>query len=192
MKIDFLTTEYHECFSQMRYYESLQVKILNLSILLLSLFISIVWFSENLSSWDTHTLIVLGSFLLATFNVVSLSIVLKVRIYFVICARQVNTIRKFLLESEAPEFLPLNKMYVSENFPIFKGASYHSFIAYALVLFIAVYISIGTSFILNPLNPWWLEICVFLLVIVCGVIWVCIYWKHKDGKSADKTIHKQS
>lgn len=97
MKTDFLIAEFQECFDQMRYYDTVQTKMFNLSLVLASIFATALgaiaqvdktYFIQNLG-----LVIQFSSLFLLIFNVISLAIVLRNRVYFVFCARQINTIR---------------------------------------------------------------------------------------------------
>lgn len=198
MKTDFLIAEFQECFAQMRYYDTVQTKMFNLSLLLASIFVTALWaiaqvdrtyFVQNLG-----LVIQFSSLFLLIFNVISLTIVLRNRVYFVFCTRQMNTIRWFLIRKEVPSFLPKNQMYLSENFSMYKPFNVHSLIAYIFVLFIAGCVWLIVSFspqhtTLLDRNLWtvWTTIFSFLL----GIFFIPLFFSWHDKQSSDKVIHNK-
>lgn len=116
---------------------------------------------------------------------------LQNRLYFVYMARQLNAIRGYLMQTEAPQF-ENNQLYTSTDFPALKPFSVHTFqlLGAALIssLFAGLSIyAIGPVFgfkprILMGLGAW-------LLILAAEVAGGMKYLSALGRKTADKAIH---
>ncbi len=123
---DFLYKEYEECFAQLRFYDERQLSLLKFSITISSSFATGVFAlykifgADGLFFWLAVSLICgvvcLGLFL------IFISMVQN-RLYYIYPARQINALRKFLIEAESEKFLAHNQMYLKTNFSAFKWRS---------------------------------------------------------------------
>ena len=122
----FLLKEYEECFAQLRFYDDRQLSLLKFSIAVSS---SV---AAGISALYRIFKIADGFFWLSVAlicGVVSVGLFLifvsmiQNRLYYIYPTRQVNALRKFLIESENREFLKHNQMYVKTDFSAFKWRS---------------------------------------------------------------------
>ncbi len=135
---EFLKIEYEQCLKLIVYYDERHQSLVKYAAGLSSGVPSILLAIWNLGGganqyfWQFATLIsgVTAISLLSIFTVLT-----QTRLYFVYPARQVNAIRKLLLQSIVPEFSE-NQMYTDTNFNAFKWFSTQT----VLNLFVALQI----------------------------------------------------
>ncbi len=190
----FLYKEYEECFTQLRFYDERQMGLVNFVLTLSSTAATLVFGFYKIFEKD------ISKFLLAQ-NILSLIIYISTtviiagmiqnRIYFTICAKQINAIRKYMLKTEVPDFKE-NQMYVSTNFRVFKFFSVQTLMILGVLVISVIYLGsfifslceiIGIS---NSLGKAFRFSFIFMGLKLCMVI---LYFKIKSQSSADKAIH---
>ena len=124
----FLKVEYESCLGLIKYYDERHLSLVKFTTGISSSAISLVFGFYALGAsvqnhfWSFAAVLtgVAGLGLLAVFVAM-----IQNRLYFVYPARQVNAIRKVMLQKVASEFTD-NQMYISSDFPAFKFLSLHA------------------------------------------------------------------
>ena len=193
----FLHTEYQMCFEQLRYYDTRQEEILKYLITLTSAVATAQFAVFKIFETPTTGFFSAQSFLSIVVFVGSILLYLMMlqnRLYFVFVARQINAIRKYMLKTEAVEFME-NQMPTSISFSAFKRSSVHT-----LQLIGAAFISslfagasvFGLFHVLQFPYVYTAFVLVFLGVGTSEAIGGALYLKNESAKSADEAIHGQS
>lgn len=200
MSSDFLINEYNMCFDQMKHYDDMQLDILKFSIGLSStIFTALLAIYKLSSSHNSYSWAIISAICLAT----SLGIFLlswkmvKNRLYFVFPARQVNAIRKYLIQKEEPNFMEFNKMYLSVDFSAAKLLSTHMIMIFGTNILSGIFVSAG----LISLSAYFYSVStrsvligglIAFLLILSNQIAILIYLTLKSHKSGDEAVHNKN
>jgi hypothetical protein len=113
------------------------------------------------------------------------------RIYFTFAAKQINAIRKYLLENEAPYFKE-NQMYTSTGFSAFKFFSIQTLMIFGVLSISVIFWgSFVFSFceVFDLCNSLGKAILWSIVLMVIKVLTIVCYLKTKGKSNADKAIH---
>ncbi|MCK5581754.1 MAG: hypothetical protein KAJ18_10845 [Candidatus Omnitrophica bacterium] len=196
---EFLYKEYEECFAQLRFYDERQLSLLKFSITISSsvsagiLALHGIFGAVDGVFWLAVSLICgvvcLGLFL------VFVSMVQN-RLYYIYPVRQVNSLRKFLIESESKDFLAKNQMYLNTDFSAFKWRSTQTLMIGGVALLVS-------SFAGFAIFSYWefLQIDVIKAVIsgvLIGMVFLVVstlvagrYLINSSNLGADKSVHEK-
>ena len=192
----FLHKEYELCFEQLRFYDERQTNLLKYLFTLTSTVAAAQFALYKLFNSPTYEFFLCLAFLsivVATGSLLIFLSMLQNRLYFVFMARQINAIRGYLMEHEAPRFKE-NQLYTKTDFSAIKPFSVHTYklvgAAFITALFAgsssyAIFQLIGNS------SKWCsvtiLSLCIFLGLAIGGYF----YLKIQGAKSADQAIHHE-
>jgi hypothetical protein len=189
---DYLYKEYELCFNQLQYYDSRQVDLLNVSVTgaLFALYKFLhgtnqLYFQCQMT---VSVVVFVGSVLLFFAMVQN-------RLYFVFTARQINSIRGYLITNEVLGFTNMNRMYLDKDLPAVQIRSVHMLLlagaAFLAGVFVASFVFALMRLTENYPASWWLSVVVFILVEVV-LIQSAIRYLNSQGKlDADKAIAEQ-
>ncbi len=193
----FLLKEYEMCYEQLRFYDSRNSSLLRYLFTLTSAVATAQFAIYKINKSFDDFFFVCQAFLSVVVLIASILLymmMLQNRLYFVFIARQINAIRKFLLENSSPEFTE-NQLYTSTNFPALKPRSVHTFQLIGASSLCGLY---SGSFIFSIVNS--TQICnssLLISTIVSLVVTLVFslggagYLSKMGNKSADKAIHGQ-
>jgi len=192
----FLKVEYQACFEQLRYYDTRQDDLLKYLFTLSSGVATAQFAVFKLYGTPTPAFFATQSFLSAVVFLASALLFLAMlqnRLYFVFTARQLNAIRKHMLETEATS-LTQNQLYTSTSFSAFKLRSVHTFQLVG-VAFISSLFAAASTYGLARLADFsccalWATVA-FVVVGITEVISGALYLKGASEKTADEAIHRR-
>ncbi len=194
MPSEFLLKEYDLCFEQLRFYDTRQEELLKHMFTLTSAAAAAQFaVLQFLGKTSAVFFSAQGFFCLVVFITTLLMylMMLQNRLYFVFVTRQLNAVRKHLLETDAPEFCD-NRMWLTSDFPAFKWGSIHSFqMAGAVIissLFAAAFafgclraVSCGCAYVIASI--------VLVVVAITEAIGGVLHLKRMGSRSADEATH---
>lgn len=197
--VDFLLKEYEECYKQIRFYDERMERLIKyLFMVSYASLIGIYYIFKsnninysNFNTFNNNVLMILVlisvfDFLFSVFVLLSL---IKNRIYFVIVAKQMNSIRNYFI-SKIEDFS--NQMYISTNIEIFKFTSIHSLKLFGVFLFTIFYFIIFTASVYY-LNNQKIDITKLTFYtsffVLINFYLFYFYTKSLQDKSADKIVH---
>lgn len=195
MASEFLHKEYQLCFEQLRFYDTRHSDLLKYSFTLTTSIAAAQFAVYKVLGAANYGFYASQAFLSTIVFVATLLLflgMLQNRLYFVIVARQINAIRKYMLLTEAEGFKD-NQLYISTNFPVLKISSIHTFqlIGTALIssLFAgsAVY---GLGTVLNCQVSAELSGLVIFIVGAAEFVGGFLFLKAAGKKTADEAVHK--
>lgn len=196
MGSEFLYKEYELNYEQLRFYDSRQSNIFQYLFTLTASvaaaqFTLYKFFTEPTQVfYQCHLFLSVIVFLATLLLFLSM---LQNRIYFVITAKQLNAIRKHLLENESPEF-ENNQLYISTDFPAVKLCSVHTLQLIGAVLISSLFAGSSMYALLPAINlQASLGGAILVFIIVAGIEISCgfTYLDNQGKKTADKAIHKK-
>lgn len=195
---DFLLSEYQECFNHMRHYDSIEIDFIKFSF---SGYIALIGGSFALMQYlkeNPQGNLYIATVLLLGFlgGLILLAFAVRNRAYYVIVARQVNTIRKYFLEKSDLDFIKYNKCYLNESKPQnFNLKSTYTFLISLLIIFNTVILSgamlVFTKHILTGTFGWphfLIGIVVIIVSIFLQFKFSIDYLRKRDSKTADEAI----
>jgi hypothetical protein len=194
MRQDFLLKEYELCFEQLRFYDNKHSDILKFLFTLTSAVATAQFAIYKFFKAPTQGFFLCQTFLSSIVFVASALLFLAMlqnRLYFVFVTRQINAIRKFLLETEAREFKD-NQLYTSTDFPALKPFSVHTLQLLGAALISSLFAAVSAYSIYPAFDRprcWWFAIAAFLLVSLFELIGGITYLALLGKKTADKAIH---
>lgn len=190
---EFVKIEYDKCLDLLRYYDGRQLALMQFVVVLSGAVPSVIFgvygISKTLSSEFWAFVAIISGFTTAGLLTVFFAM-LQNRLYFVFPARQVNALRKVMLEENKASFTN-NQMYIDSSFSAFKWMSVHSFI----ILFTAIQIGMmfGISFFAAQMHYQLEEL---RYAVLSGIVMALIlfgfsgwYLRTKGQISADKAVH---
>jgi len=193
----FLLKEYEFCFDQLRFYDNRQLGLMKYLLGLTSAVATAQFAIYKFLEAPTQGFFMCQSFLSFIVFVASVLLYLSMlqnRLYFVFTIKQINAIRKFLLETEAPAFKN-NQLYTSTNFPSLKPFSVHTFqligASFISSLFSALIVYSFCSAV-NEHNYISLSIVTFFFVSFVEIAGGMLYLILIGKKPADEAIHGKS
>lgn len=191
--VKFLIAEYNQSFEQMRHYNKMQSNLISFSLsgymAILSLACAIY---EFVKSYDFKIRILsllliissfMGGFLLLLF--------IRNRLYYVIVARQINSLRNYFLNNSKLNYIDYNKLYLSPDNPKnYNIWSTDSIFIYSISFINSLLFASGI-FIFFLRNKKWGWFGFIVLILIHSLIYLLIVIKqliNKDDKSADENI----
>lgn len=196
MPSEFLLKEYDLCFEQLRFYDTRQEELLKYLFTLTSATATAQFAVLQFLGKPTMTFFAAQGFLFLVVFTASLLLYLMMlqnRLYFVFIARQINAIRKHMLQTDAAEFVE-NQLYTSTSFSAFKWSSVHSFQMLGAVMISSLFAAVSIFGILHVVNGSYVLLStslIWLVVIVTEVIGGAIYLKNASAKDADAAVHRK-
>jgi hypothetical protein len=194
MPSEFLLKEYDLCFEQLRFYDNRQEGLLKYLFTLTSATAAAQFAVLQFLGEPTNAFFAAQGFLFFVVFTASLLLFLMMlqnRLYFVFIARQINAIRKYMLETDAIAFAS-NQLYTSTSFSAFKWSSVHSFQMLGAALISSLFAAVSTFGILHVLNvpcEFMLSVLVGLAVVLTEVVGGAAYLKSGSSKDADSVTH---
>ena len=192
---EFLKTEYEQCLSLVKFYDERHISLLKFTVVIGSGVVSIILgvhrFSGDPSETDWRFISLLTGVTTLTLLTIFLAMIQN-RLYFVYPARQVNAIRKAMMERLKPDFQD-NQMYTSTTFSAFKWLSsqtlMNAFVAILIGVFAGLsYFSLVVNHVGSPervvSSVALAGVSAFSLLIVSG-----LYLSAMSAKPADESIH---
>ena len=195
MPSEFLLKEYDLCFEQLRFYDTRQEELLKYLFTMTSAIAAAQFAVLQFLGKPTQTFFAAQGFLSFVVFIASLLLYLMIlqnRLYFVFIARQINAIRKYMLQTDAAAFME-NQLYTSTSFSAFKWMSVHSFQILGAAMISSLFAAVSTFGILHAVEVSCTlisTVLVWLVVIVSEVIGGAIYLKRKSAKDADTAVHR--
>lgn len=189
----FLYKEYEECFKQLRFYDERQSNFIKYVTTISSLTGTILlgfmkYFEDDMSLFLIFQSII--SFIVFICLIFILLSMIQNRLYFTFVARQINAIRKYLLENESSTFKD-NQMYLSTDFSAFKLLSVQTLMIFGVSFVSSIYISSSAFSLLTlieKVNYIYLFIF-FILILLCQILFSYKYLIKNSEKKADEAIH---
>jgi hypothetical protein len=194
MANEYLMKEYELNFEQLRFYDdkySNTLKYLYTLSSAVSTALFAVYKLPNFSSQDFFGCQLFLSIVVFVATLLLYLTMIQNRLYFVFTARQLNAIRKFLMDNAAGTFKN-NQLYISTNFSALKPSSVHTFqlIGAALISSLFAGISayaISPAFGQKPCIA--AAILIFILIALVEIFGGFWYLVANSKKSADQAIH---
>jgi hypothetical protein len=194
---DFLKIEYERCLDLAKFYDERQFSLLKVTAALSSGVISALTAIHALGDPFTAAFWHLAAFVsgITSLGLAALFVgMLQTRLYFIYPVRQVNAIRKHLLNKAAGGFND-NQMYLDTSFPAFKMGSAHS----VMIGLAALQVSTFLAFVIFAVAITYLELLITtllcLVVAVLGAILLFAgaagYLRERGTLPADSGIHNQ-
>lgn len=193
---EFLYKEYELNYDQLRFYDSRQSSIfqylftLTSSVAAAQFALYRFFQSPTLSFFKCHLFLSVVVFIATSLLLLSM---LQNRLYFVFTARQLNAIRKYLLEKEVPGFRD-NQLYTSTTFPAIKRSSVHTFQLIGASLISSMFAA-SSMYALLPsfgqqASVGW-SIFIFAIILLAEILLGYTYLYQQGKKTADKAIHEK-
>lgn len=194
MASEFLLKEYDLCFEQLRFYDTRQEGLLKYLFTLTSATAAAQFAVLQFLGSPTDTFFAAQGFLFLVVFTASLLLYLMMlqnRLYFIFIARQINAIRKHMLETDAVAFAE-NQLYTSTSFSAFKWASVHTLQMLGAAMISSLFAAVSIYGILHFLKaPCAMisAILVLMAVLVTEVVGGAAYLKNASAKDADAGVH---
>lgn len=196
MADNFLNKEYELSYEQLRYYDDRHTNMMKYLFTLTSSVATAQFAIYKLTQGFTQGFFAFQAFLSAVVFIATVLLylaMLRNRLYFVYMVRQVNAIRKYLLETEAKEFQN-NQLYTATDVPALKLLSVHTFQMLGAAILSSLFAGILT-YSINPAfgkdSSFTVSYIVFVVVVIIEVVGGILYLSSIKGKSADQAIHGQ-
>jgi len=197
MANEYLLKEYELCFEQLRFYDTRQESLLKYSLSLTSAVATAQFGIYQLLHGATAAFfrcsaILSGLVFVAT--ALLFLMMLQNRLYFVYVARQINAIRRYLMEVAAEGFKN-NQMYTSTDFPALKPLSLQTLQILGAALISSGFAGASASAIRpafggGPCITMGVWACILALVFEVGG---AMTYLHSAGrKPADEAIHQRN
>lgn len=192
MAHEYIFKEYELCFQQFRIYDDRQESLLKYMCTLTSAISAAEFAIYQFFKGPTVEFFKAEAFLSALVFAATLLIFiagLQNRLYFVFVARQLNGIRKFLMETAAEGFHD-NRLYTSTTFPALKPFSTHTLMIIATALMSSMFAG-ASVYGINSASRCALGIgiettlAVLVAEVSCGMAYLMI----QGDKQADHAIH---
>jgi len=193
---EFLYKEYELNYEQLRFYDSRQSSIFQYLFTLTSSVAAAQFALYKFFQSPTLSFFKCQLFLSVIVFIATLLLFLSMlqnRLYFVFTARQLNAIRKYLLEKEVSEFKN-NQLYTSTNFPAIKRTSIHTFQLIGASLISSMFAASSMYALLQSFGQqsslgW--SIFVFTIILIAEILLGYSYLDRQGKKTADKAIHEK-
>ena len=189
---DLLSCDFSQCFAQARHYDDQIVDIFKYTFTIYTTLggsaLGLYQFSRDKGVDITGALVFVLSLSLL-FGLIMLPIIIRSRVYFVICMRYVNEHRQLFLSVKPLGFLNKSKMYKNPNQPpYFNTFSSQSLMYYGMALANSVVFGIVLCILKSAVVVYLiLSILLFVIQIVLSVR----YLNAQEGKSASKVVFRQ-
>ncbi len=193
---EYLLKEYELCFEQLRFYDERHESILKYIFSLTSAVATAQFAVYQLLHGATVSFFLCQALLSGLVFVATLLLALAMlqdRLYFVYIARQLNAIRKYLMEVDAGGFKN-NQLYTSTDFPALKPFSVHTFQLLGAALISSLFAGL-CAYAISAVFGWktrvWIGLGTCLLILAVEVGGGIKYVSASDEKTADETIHRK-
>lgn len=196
MPSEFLIKEYEMCFEQLRFYDTRQEELLKYMFTLTSAAAAAQFaVLQFLGKASTIFFSAQGFFCLVVFIATLLLylMMLQNRLYFVFVTRQVNAVRKHLLETDAPTFGD-NRMWLASDFPAFKWGSVHTFQMVGAVTISALFAAAAAFGCFQAVSCGSASLTAAIVFVVVGLaeaLGGALHLKRKGARSADEATHRR-
>lgn len=196
MPSEFLLKEYDLCFEQLRFYDTRQEELLKYMFTLTSATAAAQFAVLEFLGKPSATFFAAQGFLFVVVFMASLLLYLMMlqnRLYFVFIARQINAIRKHMLETAAPSFTG-NQLYTSTSFSAFKWSSVHSLQLLGAAAISALFAAVSVYGINRALGFQCAVASTALVGAAVGIAEVvggAVYLRNASAKDADTAVHRK-
>lgn len=172
---EFLKIEYERCLDLLKYYDERHLSLVKFATGATSSIISLVFgfhaLSPGVQPYFWHFAAVLTG--VAGFGLLAVFVAMvQNRLYFVYPARQVNAIRRAMLEKVASEFSD-NQMYLTTDVRAFKLFSLHAIMNLLVALQVGVFLAF--SWFAIAVDPTNVSYSIVRALVVAGVISVLLF-----------------
>lgn len=197
MSNDYLLKEYELCFEQLRYYDTRHTSILTYLFSLTSAVATAQFAVFKFLKEATSQFFVCQAFLCVVVFVATLLLFLAMlqnRLYFVYIARQLNSLRGYLMRTEADGFTE-NQLYTSTDFPALKPSSVHTFQLLGAALISSMFAGLSVYASIQALtkeSSYGVAILAGLVIAVAEIGGGTKYLASAGKKSADHAVHGQN
>jgi hypothetical protein len=194
MLSDFLFKEYEMCFEQLRFYDTRQDELLKYMFTLTSAAAAAQFaVLQFLGKPSAIFFGAQGLFCLVVFIATLLMylMMLQNRLYFVFVTRQLNAVRKHLLETNAPAFVD-NRMWLASDFPAFKWGSIHTFQMVGAVVISALFAAAAVFGCLRAASCGCASAAAAIIFIFVGIseaLGGALLLQRKGAQTADVATH---
>ena len=187
--VSFLENDFNQCFQQVRHYDS---QIFNIFKYLATFYTTVAGVAVGLYQFsieknvDIRTALLIGLSIALMFGIFMFPLIIRNRVYFVICMRYINEHRGFFLSTKPLGFENKCGMYTDyKQPPFFSIFSSHSGLLYVLSMLNSLLL--GVIFYIGNINLIIsIFICAFLFfgLLISGIA----YLKSRENKSAPKAV----
>jgi len=191
---EFLLKEYEMCFEQLRFYDMRQEEMLKYMFTLTSAAAAAQFaILQFLGQASMIFFAAQGFFCIVVFvaTVLLYLMMLRNRLYFVFVTRQLNAVRKHMLETEAPGFAD-NRMWLASDFPAFKWGSVHTFQMLGAVVISALFAAAAVFGSLRAASCGGASATAAVVFIVVGMgeaLGGALHLKRCGAQTADAATH---
>lgn len=190
--VDFLKSDFEQCFQQLRYYDEIYYKYIRF---LFSGYTAVLSASYALYiSYKTNSEVVLGItgllFLSAVIGTLFVALMIRNRVYFVYTARFINEIRNAYLSKQPLKVKNIAGMFDNPRYPkLFTYGSTQSITVYITICLnsliicsalIALKKYLALSQKIGFIIPNYFFIIIFIIALSIQLIWIIIYLKTKE------------
>ena len=196
LSIEFLKTDFEQCFNQMRHYDTIFIAVVNFTFAFFAAIsaASIVFLCEKDPSNATYLALSFLYGIVAIIGLLILSLLLRNRCYFTFVARYVNEVRGNYLKNLNANFSNKTGLPTSPGSPrLFSPGSTQTILMYFVAIFNTVFAAGSiitfrvysakvdqTIFELHFLN----SSIVAIIGVLIQVIWIILYLYYKDNMPA--------
>ncbi len=194
--IGFLESEYAQCFEQMRHYDTVETSFIGFA---LTGYVAVVSGLSALSKYleaEAYRDIVIGGLLLLAFfiGIVVLTLMVRNRVYFVVMARQVNSLRNYFLNNIEKDFIKYNKCYTDPHYPpAFNLSSTYTLLFFFIAILNAGLGGAGSYLIIKYFTAaggglgWIISLVIAILILIAQVVLVAYYLRKSDSLQLIRT-----
>lgn len=195
--IDFLLSEYEQCFEHMRHYDSISNSIITFSLTGYIAVFTGLYSIYQINSPEHYKYLFIIFLSLATLlaGFLFLMVFVRTKLYYTVVARQVNSLRRYFLENSELDFILYNKCYMDSDKPDYYSAlsTYSLYLYLVCILNSSLFEVAVVVYYLKILQQnidktiFWGSIFT-ILVFVFQLIISIVYLNKRDKKSADIAV----
>ena len=195
---EFLKTEYEQCISLIKYYDERHHALIKfasgMSGALPSLLLAIFQLGGNAALYFWQFTLIIS--LVTTLGLLSIfTVLIQTRLYFIYPVRQVNSIRRYSLETMSEDAFD-NQMYLNTSFNAFKWSSTHTLLNLFVAMQVGVFAGLAVYSYMTISNY---QECIISFPIGAGFFFTimlfissAIYLHQSSKHHPDKSIHSES
>ena len=198
----FLISEYEQCFEHMRHYDGIEISFIKFALTGYVALGSAMFALFKYMEGATYRDIVIGGILLSALCVglVILTLMLRNRVYFVVVARQVNSLRNYFLNNMERDFIKYNKCYIDPYFP----RAFSPFSTYTLLFTIVALLNgalggLGSYLVITYAKAaeggvsWVIGLVIAIALVLAQLVAAfCYLRKHDRVEPTSETIREES
>ena len=187
--LEYLISEYQQCFEHMRHHNNISISLAKFVYTILAALGSGAFVLFKFLEGEVYQYLVVGSMLLfaLVIGIVFSALMVKNRIYFIVVARQVNSIRSYIISRMELDFSKYNKCYLDSSTP--KAFNLNS--SYLLILFMISLLNgllggLGHYLVINYFEirgiwaGWVLSMIIGVVLSISLTLVIGIYLRNQD------------